>query len=66
MAEFKMADFKMAAMCELIDLRMSLSLGAEFECSLLSSLWVREQTFSKISHINVTRLQSDFMNLGHA
>ena len=31
----KMADFNMAAMCELSHLRMSLSLWAEFECSLL-------------------------------
>ena len=40
MAEFKMADFKMATMCELSHLRMSLSLWAEFECSLLGILWV--------------------------
>ena len=39
-AEFKMADFKMAAMCELSHLRMSLSLWTEFECSLLRILWV--------------------------
>ena len=40
MAESKMADFKMAAMCELSHFRMSLSLWAEFECSLLGILWV--------------------------
>ena len=52
MAESKMAESKMAAMCELSELRLSLSLWYEFECSFCGILCILRVCDCDVLHVS--------------